>query len=567
MANLFSYIDEIREVGGHEGLLEAGSPVMARTQQGYEPLGNPLEEPTLVGALTSVLTSEQQVDLAVGNIIQFPVERPSGRWHVLIESTATGLRVRMRGPALEIERKKQRRTSSSTPAVFIETPADSGGRLSIPLGVDGGREDGGREDGGANDLSDPFQAADHDEASSSGVHQQPDWEVAAPNEASPSAGSATARGGSGGRETLSDLPDESRAVERAGESQAEPPVLAAGGGLDPFSIEDDLDDEFEIEDPFADFGGASAGLEAAPHDPAEEEDDGFDDARSPFDFDDEELEGGGMQANSEAPMDAERADVEASTTSEPEVRAGAALGVEEADEATMDESLDDEDYQPDLGGEDAEGSSSPEGEDDQPDFGGEDAEGSSSPEGEDDHVDLRGEDAEDSPSLEDELVAGMNGGVTHESGPYEAMTAGFGASWSIIAEGADAAALVDPIPAGALCHLLGDFSFEASGLDILAFTETDDEAAFLADSRLHVSGRILSLDVEDPSRWLTWVGRRLEAGSRVLVRSDATTAEGAWRGFVGLQSRNRAEAWFAEHPHYAICVTDDGYLIARRSVK
>ena len=101
MSNLFSYIDEIGGAGGHEGLLEAGQPVMARTVHGYEPLGTPLEEQALVEALTAVLTSEQQVDLAVGNLIEFPVERPSGRWHVLIESRADGVCVRMRGPSPE----------------------------------------------------------------------------------------------------------------------------------------------------------------------------------------------------------------------------------------------------------------------------------------------------------------------------------------------------------------------------------------------------------------------------------------------------------------------------------
>ena len=268
MANLFNYIDEIREVGGHEGSLEAGSPVMARTKEGYEPLGGPLEEPTLMGALTAVLTSEQQVDLAVGNIIQFPVERPSGLWHVLIESTSTGLRVRMRGPALKSDTISARRVGAATPAVFIETPADSGGRFAVPLD----RADGLDADS-STDVSDPFQEtteAGDDEESTSGVYEQPDWDVDSNNDESSDntelqpAADDTHAAPDTPRLTLTDTAASDDRLSDVVDEDHTSTATSASAGLDPFSIEDDLDDEFEIEDPFADFSGNSPVAGAGP---------------------------------------------------------------------------------------------------------------------------------------------------------------------------------------------------------------------------------------------------------------------------------------------------------------
>lgn len=508
MANLFNYIDEIREVGGHEGLLEAGSPVMARTRQGYEPVGTPLEEPTLVGALTSVLTSEQQVDLAVGNIIQFPVERPSGRWHVLIESTGSGLRVRMRGPALETERTETSRATSLTPAIRIETPADSMSRFAVPLGADVERESDE-----SSEVADPFvEAAESDDAegSISGIHEQPDWDVpSAEDEDEPAA-----TGTRNMRETLSEVPEVGHPPGVATDEQPDVSGASQGGGVDPFLVEDDLDDEFEIEDPFADFGGVSTSVQAETRHPVENEDDSLDDARSPFDFDDEELRGGGTQAVIEVAD--ERPDLVDTQAGEPGPDADCETATEEEESAVP--AVEDEPQMVSTSSD----------------------------------VQIESEECES---------------VAHESAIYDAMATGFGAEWSIIAHGGGAAALLNPIPTGALCHLLGGVSLEGNGLDLLSYTESDDEATFRAASRVLVPGRVLCLDVEDPSAWLTWVGRRLEGGSSVLVRSGAMTAEGAWRCLVGLQSRNRAEGWFAEHPQYALYVTDEGYAIARRRVK
>ncbi len=517
MANLFSYIDEIREVGGHEGLLEVGSPVMARTLQGYEPLGNPLEEGTLVGALTAVLTSEQQVDLAVGNIIQFPVERPSGRWHVLIESTTTGLRVRMRGPALASESKLVRRVGASTPAVFIETPADSGGGFAIPLG-----ENGKNGADGAIDVSDPFQEvadAGDAEESSSGVYEQPDWDVDSDkSESLDDDEQATAADGTiaataaaeRSRQTLTDNSVSDKGSAGTSDEANATVASSASAGLDPFLIEDDLDDEFEIEDPFADFGGSSPVTQANSSGALEDDEDVLDDTRSPFDFDDNEFERG----DTETTLDS----VDGATT--PELAREVSESGRPAAEVTpaaMEEWLGEE-----MGS------------------------------------------AEEKPS--DAPVDDRPDAIIHDTGSYEAMRTDADARWSELGEGTTVASLVEPLPNGSLCHLLGGGVFEASGVEVLTLKDGDDKATFVEASRGRAPGRVLCLDVEDPSPWLSWIGRQIEAGSTVLVHSDAATAEGAWRCLVGLQSRSRAEVWFGRHPQYAVLATNGGYAITRRNV-
>ncbi|MGB1700647.1 MAG: hypothetical protein ACPHRO_11875, partial [Nannocystaceae bacterium] len=314
------------------------------------------------------------------------------------------------------------------------------------------------------------------------------------------------------RKTFADTPAVRHAEHRGDpkeDSSPANPAGQAGGALDPFLLDDDLDDEFEIEDPFADFSGSSTTLRAVDPPAVEEEDDLLDDARSPFDFDDEVPRGGtetSLEAQDAAPESAPALMKQDASEVDEEMRAPA----------------------------------------------GPAAEVSASPEEKED------------PRFSEGVCETIGESPAHGVGSWEAVKTAYGAAWSVIGEGEDAGALAEPIPAGALCYLLGGVRLEGSDVDMLVYTDQEDEGMFRAASRIRVPGRMLCLDVEDPSHWLTWIGRRIEAGARVLIRSDATTAEGAWRSLVGLQSRSRAEAWFAEHSQYAIYAADDGYVIARR---
>jgi len=56
-------------------------------------------------------------------------------------------------------------------------------------------------------------------------------------------------------------------------------------------------------------------------------------------------------------------------------------------------------------------------------------------------------------------------------------------------------------------------------------------------------GAVVVLAVEDPSRWLAWILRRVEEGMRVLIETRATSQEGARRMLLGVDATARAEAW------------------------
>lgn len=54
--------------------------------------------------------------------------------------------------------------------------------------------------------------------------------------------------------------------------------------------------------------------------------------------------------------------------------------------------------------------------------------------------------------------------------------------------------------------------------------------------------------LEDPSRCLGWLLRRLEEGARVVVETRARTAAGARRSMLGIDATPHAEAWLDAHP-------------------
>lgn len=66
---------------------------------------------------------------------------------------------------------------------------------------------------------------------------------------------------------------------------------------------------------------------------------------------------------------------------------------------------------------------------------------------------------------------------------------------------------------------------------------------------------------EDPSRYLGWLLRRLEEGSRVLIETRATTAAGARRVLLGVASNDRAEAWLDAHEQVALTWGKDEWVL------
>ena len=72
---------------------------------------------------------------------------------------------------------------------------------------------------------------------------------------------------------------------------------------------------------------------------------------------------------------------------------------------------------------------------------------------------------------------------------------------------------------------------------------------------------VLLLRVEDPSRWLGWLLRRIEEGHRVLVETDARTPAGARRILLGVDGSPRAEQWLDSGPVLSATVEDGRWLL------
>lgn len=54
--------------------------------------------------------------------------------------------------------------------------------------------------------------------------------------------------------------------------------------------------------------------------------------------------------------------------------------------------------------------------------------------------------------------------------------------------------------------------------------------------------------LEDPSRCLAWLLRRLEEGARVVVETRARTGAGARRAFLGIEATSHVAQWLDAHP-------------------
>jgi hypothetical protein len=90
--------DVLSEAASHDAfevIMETGQPVLMNTSKGGVPIGDALSEDELVSALSAVLDQEQQVELMVGNVVEFELTA-KGDWHVVTEPGADGITIRAR---------------------------------------------------------------------------------------------------------------------------------------------------------------------------------------------------------------------------------------------------------------------------------------------------------------------------------------------------------------------------------------------------------------------------------------------------------------------------------------
>jgi hypothetical protein len=78
--------------------------------------------------------------------------------------------------------------------------------------------------------------------------------------------------------------------------------------------------------------------------------------------------------------------------------------------------------------------------------------------------------------------------------------------------------------------------------------DTWDDALSRPYEDLPTPGRAYLVRLEDPSRCLAWLLRRLEEGARVVVETRARTAMGARRALLGVEATPHVVQWLDAHP-------------------
>lgn len=76
-------------------------------------------------------------------------------------------------------------------------------------------------------------------------------------------------------------------------------------------------------------------------------------------------------------------------------------------------------------------------------------------------------------------------------------------------------------------------------------------------------GRGYLVRLEDPSRCLAWLLRRLEEGARIVVETRSRTAAGARRALLGLESTPHVVAWLDAHPQLWIHADGRAWVLER----
>jgi len=93
MRSLLSLLEEAAKRAASEVTIESGQPVVYTTARGAEAETNVLARTELFDMIVAAVDDAQQVELAVGNPVEFEVD-VSGRWKVFAEPGIEGIRVR-----------------------------------------------------------------------------------------------------------------------------------------------------------------------------------------------------------------------------------------------------------------------------------------------------------------------------------------------------------------------------------------------------------------------------------------------------------------------------------------
>lgn len=135
-------------------------------------------------------------------------------------------------------------------------------------------------------------------------------------------------------------------------------------------------------------------------------------------------------------------------------------------------------------------------------------------------------------------------------------------------QGDDTLALhVDALEPGTVVHLAGIGVGERllehleDGYDVVDL-DTWDEVTTRPFEEMP-TGRGYLLRLEDPSRCLPWVLRRLEEGARIVVETRARTAAGARRSLLGPEATSHAVLWLDAHPQLWLYADGQTWVLER----
>lgn len=134
-SSLIEVLRAATQSGATEVVMETGQPILYTTDRGTVPQGEALTESELFELLMGVLDDSQQVDLAVGNVVEFELASDPGAWHVLTEPGPEGVSVRAR-QAGQVQAPKGSRVDLPPAAPFSD-PGDGApsGPQPVPTAV------------------------------------------------------------------------------------------------------------------------------------------------------------------------------------------------------------------------------------------------------------------------------------------------------------------------------------------------------------------------------------------------------------------------------------------------
>lgn len=103
MPTLLSLLEEGAKRSAVEVVLESGQPVVFTTARGGEVEREVLPRTELFDMISAAVADEQQIELAVGNPVEFEIRAGGSDWSVVAEPGMEGMRVRARRDASELE--------------------------------------------------------------------------------------------------------------------------------------------------------------------------------------------------------------------------------------------------------------------------------------------------------------------------------------------------------------------------------------------------------------------------------------------------------------------------------